>query len=260
MDSGTTHHLTSDLNNLAIHSEYHGPEEDLATKATLHKGPNEGGLYSLPIWTSVSSPSSYAASLGVWHARLAHASYPIVRRALHSSKIISSSCQSSSLCPTCADDATVPATSTNVAPLTVQIPSSIPQSVVLAPSSLNSVVAAPQSPLQSSVMPTDASSLSPEIPSNTLPTEGGDHEVVFDQSGPLSNVHHPNRLPCSSSKSHPMTTRSQTGSLKQKRPTSYLAMSTDIVEPSCYSQATKYAHWRRAMHEEYNALIQNGTW
>ncbi|KAG5581987.1 hypothetical protein H5410_052614 [Solanum commersonii] len=96
------------------------------------------------------------------------------------------------------DDATVPATSTNVAPLTIQIPSSIPQSVVLIPSSLNSsspspatpnttllnnstsisksqcskqcVVAAPQSPLQSHVMPTDASSLSPEIPSNTLPT------------------------------------------------------------------------------------------
>ncbi|KAH0685539.1 hypothetical protein KY290_017021 [Solanum tuberosum] len=27
MDSGTTHHLTSDLDNLAIHSEYQGPEE-----------------------------------------------------------------------------------------------------------------------------------------------------------------------------------------------------------------------------------------
>jgi len=27
MDSGTTHHLTSNLDNLAIHSEYQGPEE-----------------------------------------------------------------------------------------------------------------------------------------------------------------------------------------------------------------------------------------
>ncbi|KAH0639495.1 hypothetical protein KY290_036762 [Solanum tuberosum] len=27
MDSGTTHHLTTDLDNLAIHSEYQGPEE-----------------------------------------------------------------------------------------------------------------------------------------------------------------------------------------------------------------------------------------
>ena len=27
IDSGTTHHMTADLNNLAIHSEYQGPEE-----------------------------------------------------------------------------------------------------------------------------------------------------------------------------------------------------------------------------------------
>jgi len=27
MDSGTTHHLTSNLDNLAIHSKYQGPEE-----------------------------------------------------------------------------------------------------------------------------------------------------------------------------------------------------------------------------------------
>lgn len=36
MDSGTTHHLTADLNNLGIHSEYQGPEE-----VTLGLG-NEG--------------------------------------------------------------------------------------------------------------------------------------------------------------------------------------------------------------------------
>ena len=33
-----------------------------------------------------------------------------------------------------------------------------------------------------------------------------------------------------------------------------------IVEPSCHSQAIKDVHWRRAMSEEYNTLIQNGTW
>uniref|UniRef100_A0A3Q7ED94 Reverse transcriptase Ty1/copia-type domain-containing protein n=1 Tax=Solanum lycopersicum TaxID=4081 RepID=A0A3Q7ED94_SOLLC len=57
-----------------------------------------------------------------------------------------------------------------------------------------------------------------------------------------------------------MTTRSQTGSLEPKCPTSYLAMSNDVMEPSCYSQATRYAHWRRAMQEEHNALLENGTW
>ncbi|KAH0641421.1 hypothetical protein KY285_032262 [Solanum tuberosum] len=168
MDSGTTHHLTFDLDNLAIHSEYHGPEEVTLVSTTL----------------------------------LDNSSYTFT-----------------SQCST-----------------------------------------QPQAPLQSHVMPTTTPSLSLEIPSNTLPNEGGNQMVDFEQFGPLSDVHRPNKLSCSSSKSHPMTTQSQTSSLKSKRPTSYLAKSTDVVEPSCYSQATKYAHWHRAMQEEYNALLKNGTW
>jgi len=59
-----------------------------------------------------------------------------------------------------------------------------------------------------------------------------------------------------------MVTRTQTGSLKPKKP---FSMSTTtptsaIVEPSCHSQVIKDVHWRHAMSEEYNALIQNGTW
>ena len=84
--------------------------------------------------------------------------------------------------------------------------------------------------------------------------------VDLEESSPLSDVHRPNKLSCSSCKSHLMTTRSQTGSLEPKCPTSYLAMSNDVMEPSCYSQATRYAHWRRAMQEEHNALLENGTW
>ncbi|KAF3635086.1 putative lysM domain receptor-like kinase 4-like [Capsicum annuum] len=165
MDSGTTHHLTSDLDNLSIHTEYHCPEEvtlgngsnlpilyigkgsfsisgklyalenllliptatqnlfsinsftnsnqvtieffpnyfvikDLATRAVLHNGPNDGGFYSLRILKSVSSPTLYVASLGVWHAYLAHVSYPTVHRTLPSSTFTWSTCCSSSLCPT----------------------------------------------------------------------------------------------------------------------------------------------------------------
>lgn len=153
MDSSTTHHVTSNPDNLAIHSEYHGPEEvtlgngsnlpishigkrslfisdksyvfdsllhvpllpkiclfissftnsnqlsveffphhflikDLAVKAVLHKEPNEGCLYFLPIWKFIFSPTSYAPSLGVWHALLANASYPIVRQSLTSGTVI----------------------------------------------------------------------------------------------------------------------------------------------------------------------------
>ncbi|KAH0644977.1 hypothetical protein KY284_032861 [Solanum tuberosum] len=149
--------------------------QDLETRETLHKGPNDGGLYSPPILKSISSPASYASSLGVWHARLAHASYPT-------------------------DDAMVPTTSTSDAPLTVQIPSSLPQPIVPIPSSLNSsgpspatvsttlldnlsftlaphcstqcLVVAPLPPLQSHVMPTDTPSLSSDILSHTLSIEG----------------------------------------------------------------------------------------
>ncbi|KAH0705987.1 hypothetical protein KY285_010521 [Solanum tuberosum] len=264
MDSGTTHHQTSDLNNLAIHSAYHGPEEvtldngskfsishigkeslfisdksyvldsllhDLETRATLHKGPIDGGLYSLPILKSISSPASYAASLGVWHARLVHTSYPT-------------------------DDAMVPTTSTNDAPLTVQIPSPLPQPqlCLFLPYCTRLVLLLLQSMQPYWIIHP------PLLHRNALCNLSGNQVVDFEQSSPLSDVNHPNKLSCSSSKSYPMTTRSQTSSLKPKCPTSYLAMSTNVVEPSCYSQATKYAHWRREMQEEYNALLQNGTW
>ncbi|XP_070021823.1 uncharacterized mitochondrial protein AtMg00820-like [Nicotiana sylvestris] len=59
---------------------------------------------------------------------------------------------------------------------------------------------------------------------------------------------------------HGMVTRAQTGYLKPKRPFSFLATTLVSPEPSCYSQAAKDVNWHRAMSEEYNALIQNGTW
>ncbi|KAH0765203.1 hypothetical protein KY285_001074 [Solanum tuberosum] len=96
MDSGTTHHLTSDLDNLGIHSEY---IKDLATRVPLHKGWTNRGLYTLPV-TKLPSPASFATSVGVWYARLAHASYPTVRQALPS--IVFQSSKSPSVCTTCA--------------------------------------------------------------------------------------------------------------------------------------------------------------
>ena len=59
-----------------------------------------------------------------------------------------------------------------------------------------------------------------------------------------------------------MVRRTQTVSLKPKKPFS-MATTTPtsvLVEPSCHSQSIKDVYWRRAMSEEYNALIQNGTW
>lgn len=52
--------------------------KDLEMRVALHKGPNNRGLYSLQILKSFSSPAIYATSLDVWHALLAHASYPTI--------------------------------------------------------------------------------------------------------------------------------------------------------------------------------------
>lgn len=71
--------------------------KDLATRDIRHKGPTEGGLYSLPV-QKPASPASYVASLGVWHARFDHASYPTLRHILSSSALSCSSNKNSSLC------------------------------------------------------------------------------------------------------------------------------------------------------------------
>jgi hypothetical protein len=57
-----------------------------------------------------------------------------------------------------------------------------------------------------------------------------------------------------------MVTRVQTGNLKPHRPESFFASSDVNSAPACYSEASKYQHWRVAMTAEYNALIGNGTW
>ncbi|KAK6791387.1 hypothetical protein RDI58_010468 [Solanum bulbocastanum] len=53
-----------------------------------------------------------------------------------------------------------------------------------------------------------------------------------------------------------------TSSLKPKKPFSMSTMGPTlaIVEPSFHSQSIKDIHWHHTMSEEYNALIQNGTW
>lgn len=56
-----------------------------------------------------------------------------------------------------------------------------------------------------------------------------------------------------------MTTRSQTNSLKPRTP--YVGCVNPFnTEPSCFTEFSKHSHWCGAMHSEFNALIQNGTW
>jgi hypothetical protein len=80
----------------------------------------------------------------------------------------------------------------------------------------------------------------------------------------------PSNLPLVST--HPMITRTRTGSTKPKpfadykmfyttnHPPASLPAAPSEIEPSCYTKAASDARWRDAMSQEYQALLTNGTW
>ncbi|KAB2626075.1 hypothetical protein D8674_017735 [Pyrus ussuriensis x Pyrus communis] len=96
-------------------------------------------------------------------------------------------------------------------------------------------------------------------PISVLPTSSSEF-VSKSSTLPLSQSNHP-PIPINS---HPMITRSKAGIYKSK-PQAYAAtkhlLPVDIdYVLSKYLQASKHAHWRAAMQDEYNALISTGTW
>jgi transposase InsO family protein len=112
----------------------------------------------------------------------------------------------------------------------------------------------------------DTQPLSPTLPASpSLPPLLSDHALPPPPSSLLDTVIAP------LSSSHPMTTRSQTGSLK---PTSFpgfklyhtrhpfLSLHTSLpeTEPTCYSKAASDPRWQAAMAAEFEALLSNGTW
>lgn len=63
--------------------------------------------------------------------------------------------------------------------------------------------------------------------------------------------------------SHSMTTRSQNNIFKPKRMFTFIASKHPLpenMEPSSIREAMKHEHWRKAIGEEFEALIKNGTW
>jgi len=68
-----------------------------------------------------------------------------------------------------------------------------------------------------------------------------------------------------------MTTQSQNqifkptqfadGRIRYPTPPALMAsLQSQEVEPTCYTQASKHAEWRKAMNQEFDALLKNGTW
>lgn len=77
------------------------------------------------------------------------------------------------------------------------------------------------------------------------------------QSPPLTQPPDPSR--------HHMMTRELDGTRKIVNrlclsATKYPLQVAKIEEPTCYSKASANPHWRKAMDEEFNALLHNGTW
>ncbi|KAI0504100.1 hypothetical protein KFK09_015047 [Dendrobium nobile] len=59
---------------------------------------------------------------------------------------------------------------------------------------------------------------------------------------------------------HSMQTRAKSGIHKPKQIFDLSAINTNGLTPSTFAQANKIPHWRAAMHEEFTALIRQGTW
>ena len=62
---------------------------------------------------------------------------------------------------------------------------------------------------------------------------------------------------------HPMTTRSKSGVFKPRQILDLHTITTSLsetTEPTTITQAQKSPYWRKAMCEEYDALLHNSTW
>lgn len=115
--------------------------------------------------------------------------------------------------------------------------------------------------------PPNSHSFSPS--SSTSPSSSSAPScIVSPPLVPMSSSASPSSAVCSSpvvvptTSAHPMRTRSQHGIYKPKVPLSLTAVSTfpAHTEPKSFSEAIKITVWQNAMHEEYSALLKQGTW
>ncbi|GKV41609.1 hypothetical protein SLEP1_g49115 [Rubroshorea leprosula] len=295
LDSGATHHVTTDLANLALHSEYLGPDElqigdgiglkithvgdttlptsstsfplrnvlcvpsasknlisvsqlckhtnaivefhpdyflvkDRSTGATMLRGPNIHGVYKLLSKTKPVALVGECVSLANWHAHLV-----LIDIACHRPAV------DRSMLPPCA-----------AVPHHEVVPVSTKLAVPHSPASPTASTSTPRSPTQSPC-PTSTPTITPTI-------------AELDSSPPLSSTHAtfdalPLPPPSLPMHTHPMVTHSQNNIFKPKSfHHATMASPLPSPEPTCVSQALKDFHWRRAMSEEFNALIRQGTW
>ncbi|GKV50682.1 hypothetical protein SLEP1_g57379 [Rubroshorea leprosula] len=225
IDSGATHHVTTDLANLALHSEYLGLDElqiedgagskhggDNVARSKYMEFINSQAKLSLWLWLPVPIDM-------VCHR-------PAVGR---------------SMLPPCAP-----------VPHHAVVPVSTKPAVPHSPVSPSAPTSTPRSPTQSPC-PTSTPTVTPTIAElDSSPLASTNHATSHNLSPPS---------PPPPIRTHPMVTRSQNNIFKPKT-LHHATMASPLPspEPTYVSQAIKDSHWRRAMSEEFNALIRQGTW
>ncbi|GAA0151098.1 hypothetical protein LIER_09890 [Lithospermum erythrorhizon] len=281
VDSGATNHITADLQNMSLYNDYSGSDKITVGNGESilihHTGSLDQGLYrldpntSFPLLTSATpSPSQFAlvgelTTFNKWHERLGHPASSIVQKVMSSSNIPVKGSSSQSVCSSCqlGKSYRLPfeeSSFVSTAPLEFVFSDVWGKSPIQSNkvSQLSSPIVSPIVPIpltspQNSYPPTSVN-----LPSSEC-TELVDIPIHCADSSPSSTQLTIPVTPLAPS--HHMLTRSKTNSLKPKvfNVTKY-ALSSELVEPTYYSQAKGNPLWEQAMQEEYNALLNNKTW
>ncbi|GKU86988.1 hypothetical protein SLEP1_g1451 [Rubroshorea leprosula] len=234
IDSSANNHITTDLSNLALHSEYNGPDEliigDGSGLKITHTSTKSASLFpsASPAPDSAPSPAPLPALLPPVPSTTANPP-------LQDFIILIS--QDASPPTACGPD----------------LVSSPPCSGISCPLTTSPVaVDSLPSPSPSSSSPSPVSSSSPASVSPS---------AVPCSPSPSPAPIPPHPAPPNTHRTHPMVTRSLNHIFKPKQmhlATKYPLPTT--VEPSCVSQALSHPQWLRAMSDEFDALVRQGTW
>ncbi|CAL9000175.1 unnamed protein product [Prunus brigantina] len=152
------------------------------------------------------------------------------------------------------------------------IPSLVPADLAPSPSPSPALVITPAS------APTAATHLLAPAPNDPTPVSAtarpspsapASSSTAAPQLPPPAQVPDKPRAP-PSTRTSPVHTRSKSGIFKPKFrsnfmvrypiPSAFIALADSDIEPTCYTQASRFSHWQQAMYDEFNALLKQGTW